>query len=33
LSEDAGVDFVGNDKGKDGHDMTTELGSNMIFTE
>ena len=31
--KDASVDYVGKDKGKDGFDMATRLGSNLTFTE
>ena len=31
--KDASVDFIGNDKDKDGFDMATKLGSNLTFTE
>ena len=31
--KDASMDYVGNDKGKDGFDMATRLGSNLTFTE
>lgn len=33
MRKDNSVDFVGNDKGKDGYDMATKLGSNLTFTE
>ena len=31
--KDASMDYVGKDKGKDGFDMATRLGSNLTFTE
>jgi hypothetical protein len=31
--KDASMDYVGNDKGKDGFDIATRLGSNLTFTE
>ena len=33
LLKDASIDYVGNDKDKDGFDMATKLGSNLTFTE
>ena len=33
MPKDASIDYVGNDKGKDGFDMATKLGSNLTFTE
>ncbi len=33
MPKDASIDYVGNDKGKDGFDMATKLGSNITFTE
>ena len=33
MIKDASVDFIGNDKDKDGFDMATRLGSNLTFTE
>ena len=33
MRKDASIDFVGDDKGKDGYDMATRLGSNLTFTE
>lgn len=33
MPKDASIDYVGNDKGKDGFDMATILGSNLTFTE
>ena len=31
-TKDASMDYVGKDKGKDGYDMATQLGSNLVFT-
>ena len=31
--KDASMDYIGNDKDKDGFDMATKLGSNLTFTE
>ena len=31
--KDASIDYIGKDKGKDGYDMATRLGSNLTFTE
>ena len=33
MPKDASMDYVGKDKGKDGFDMATRLGSNLTFTE
>ena len=33
MPKDASMDYVGKDKGKDGFDMATKLGSNLNFTE
>lgn len=33
MRKDASIDFVGEDKGKDGYDMATRLGSNLTFTQ
>ena len=32
MLKDASIDYVGKDKGKDGYDMATKLGSNLTFT-
>lgn len=33
MLKDASIDYIGSDKGKDGYDMATKLGSNLTFTE
>lgn len=33
VCKEASIDFIGKDKDKDGYDMATTLGSNLIFTE
>lgn len=33
MLKDASIDYIGEDKDKDGYDMATKLGSNLTFTE
>ena len=33
MTKDASIDYIGNDKDKDGYDMATKLGSNLTFTQ
>ena len=33
MVKDASIDYIGEDKGKDGYDMATTLGSNLTFTQ
>ena len=33
MTKDASIDYIGNDKDKDGYDMATKLGSNLTFTK
>ena len=33
MVKDASIDYIGDDKGKDGYDMATTLGSNLTFTQ
>lgn len=33
MRKDTSIDYIGDDKGKDGYDMATQLGSNLVFTE